>query len=271
MTETPPGNLFTRLLGVIEGEYQESRVLSHTGGAIKTIQVSVCGADLWSQTAREHRTVTVLQFLGIVHFVLSSSFWNRAREERAADQWYVALAAAINRGDIKTRDRDSWLPISPEAADFRSLISLGDADSFVRSMGMDWTCTEAVEHLAKEAENSESRHIQAAGGGMLIPPSPSRDEAQAGLYTIDSAADRLQGEGGAEQATEGAPPADAGLSNGAKLTVEQRVEIVRRAAEGETQTALAKEFGVSRTAIGKVLEKSKENDRRSGSAFRWPK
>lgn len=52
-----------------------------------------------------------------------------------------------------------------------------------------------------------------------------------------------------------------------KLSPEQRTEIVRRLKAGTTQTALAAEFGVSRTAISKVANKSKKHGSQRNDPF----
>lgn len=60
---------------------------------------------------------------------------------------------------------------------------------------------------------------------------------------------------------------DQGSKNKGKLTAEQRAEIVRRNQAGETQLALAKAFGVSRTAIYKVLNSAKIGGVQSNFVF----
>jgi hypothetical protein len=53
----------------------------------------------------------------------------------------------------------------------------------------------------------------------------------------------------------------ASKSNRPKLNKDQRKEIVKREADGENKQALAREYGVTRQAIDRLVKKSKEDDR----------
>ncbi|CBJ37099.1 protein of unknown function [Ralstonia solanacearum CMR15] len=70
-----------------------------------------------------------------------------------------------------------------------------------------------------------------------------------------------------EVPVDGTPPRRHGNA-GAKGALQGRHdEIVRRARAGETQTALAHEFGVSRSAIGKVVTKAKKHSSTRSDPF----
>lgn len=59
----------------------------------------------------------------------------------------------------------------------------------------------------------------------------------------------------------------ANQSTGEKLTGDQREQLVKRANNGETHTALANEFNVSRQYVSKLCKEAKENSRPSNWAF----
>lgn len=139
---------------------------------------------------------------------------------------------------------------------------------------------------SKEVRGEISRRLQIAeshaGTGGTLPTVTGGKDGEVYLATFAEWAlntmkwtvpDELQALAGtalsAEATAVGAPSKSASPDHKKKdkLDASQRAEIVRRANAGETQTALALEFGVTRPAIGKVVNKAKKHSAQRNDPF----
>jgi hypothetical protein len=220
----PPDDLFEQVFHAIEGEEVEQQVWHYSDGSQKTVERRYFGPEKWIRRVHRRGILTPLQFLAIVHYVLVDFDDRDQDERRIVDGWYRAVLDAAERRVIVPRDRDSLLPLESFDSWNNWVLSVADADSFVASAGMEWTCTEIAGHLFDES------------------------------YPGEVPADDLR------QKQEAAPPepesADDSNANGGVLTHEQRTEVKRRLRDGEKVTALARDYKVSHQAISKIKRSS---------------
>jgi len=241
MTEQPPPDLFEQVFHAIEGEEIEQRVSILADGSQKTVEFRYFGPDKWIRRVHKRGIVTPLQFLAFVHFVLHDLFDPDQNERRIVEGWYRAMLDAAEKRVIVPRDRDSLLPLDSIDGWNNWVLSVADADAFVASVGMEWTCTEVAAHLFNESYPGE------VSIDDLLNASREKQEAEP---------------------TETASPASDGNSNSSErpLTPEQKAEIIERAKNGETHTALGKEYGKTRQAISKIVA-SAPNTRDANNPF----
>lgn len=233
MTMLPPPDLLAQVLHAIEGDTVEKQVMSLPDGSKQTFEVHFFGPDKWVRRVHERGILTPLQFLAIVHFVLFDFHAAAQNEQRIVDGWYRALLDAVETRVVVPRDRDSMLPLAAIDDWNNWVLSLADANALLASVGMEWTCTEVAAHLFNESSfdgrsTLRDAALASASGGPDVEPS--------------------------------APVSTGGESKRSKnkLTSQQKEEIVRRVSGGETQTALANEYGISRTMVGKIINRAPE-------------
>lgn len=144
-----PADLFEQVFHAIEEYEPIERTWYLAGGETRVEKVSVFVPELWIRRVHERRILTALHFLAIVYFVLND-FDEARNERRLVRGWYDAMHTAVKEGTLTARDVDSLLPLSAPPKELAWVMLLADADSFVKKMGMEWTCTEVVAHLFQE-------------------------------------------------------------------------------------------------------------------------
>ncbi|KGC58625.1 hypothetical protein [Burkholderia pseudomallei] len=156
MAFIPPPDLFEQVLHALQGEEIKHQKWWYVGGGPenvvqKNVEVKTVGPERWIRRAHERGIVTPIQLLALIDLVLLDLGDLKQDERRLVERWSSALVDAVSKREIITpRDPDALLPLHSvdNLADW--VLTLGDADAFVASMGMEWTCTEIVAHLFNE-------------------------------------------------------------------------------------------------------------------------
>lgn len=141
-------DLFEQVLHAIEGEETEGRIAYSADGQ-KSIQVRTFGPDRWVERAKMGR-LDAINFLAVILFAVQDTF-NLERERRIVEEWAKIIRAAAMGGEITPRDPVTLLPLKTLPDGWDWLVSLDDADTFVKAQGMGWSCTGIVEHLATQS------------------------------------------------------------------------------------------------------------------------
>jgi hypothetical protein len=189
MTEQPPSDLFEQVLHAIEGEEIERRVMQLKDGVEKTVELRYCGPDTWITRVHERGILTPLEFLAIAHFALHDFRHPGQDERRIVDGWYRAIIIAAEKRAIVPRDRDSLLPLESIDGWNDWVLSVPDADSFVASVGMEWSCTEVAAHLYQECTPPHVHLLKACEElGVFARHDSAKDAASTGQDAANSEA-----------------------------------------------------------------------------------
>jgi len=170
-------DLFEQVLHAIEGEETEGRIAYSADGQ-KSIQVRTFGPDRWAERAKMGR-LDAINFLAVILFAVRDTF-NLDAERRIVEDWATAIRAAAEIGEIVPRDQLSLLPLHTLPDGWGWLVSIEDADSFVKARGMGWSCSSIVEHLATQSTSpqiallEQNPHLFATKHANTQPPASSR-------------------------------------------------------------------------------------------------
>lgn len=141
-------DLFEQVLHAVEGEETEGRIAYSADGQ-KSIQVRTFGPDRWVERAKMGR-LDAINFLAVILFAVQDTF-NLEQERRIVEEWAKIIRAAAMGGEMTPRDPVTLLPLKTLPDGWDWLVSLDDADTFVKAQGMGWSCTGIVEHLATQS------------------------------------------------------------------------------------------------------------------------
>jgi hypothetical protein len=141
-------DLFEQVLHAIDGNETESRMAYTRDGEIP-IQVRTFGPDRWIERAEIGR-LDAINFLAIILFAVRDTF-NLEHERLIVEEWAKIIRAAAMAGEITPRNPVTLLPLQTLPDGWDWLVSLDDADTFVKTQGMGWSCTERVKHLATQS------------------------------------------------------------------------------------------------------------------------
>lgn len=139
--------LFNQVRHALEGEETEISIADSINGPVR-VEIKTFGPDRWIEKAQLGR-IDAINFLAIILFAVRLTFDPEA-ERRIVNEWAAELRAAAKSGEITPRNLISLLPIRELPDDWDWLVSLEDADAFVKNRGMSWTCTEVIAHLAEQ-------------------------------------------------------------------------------------------------------------------------
>jgi hypothetical protein len=219
-----PADLFEQVFHAIEEYEPIERTWYLADGETRVEKVSVFVPELWIRRVHERKILTALHFLAIVYFVLND-FDEARNERRLVRGWYDAMHAEVSNGTLTARDVDSLLPLSSPPEGLAWVMFLADADSFVKKMGMEWTCTEVAAHLFQEVIDPTPPSSSSTATDNVVP---IRDEVTPTEETREWDEHSLR-----------------------KLLDESRLP-------GMTQARLGVEYKVSRQRIGQLLTMAEE-------------
>lgn len=150
MTANPPPDLFEQVLHAIEGEDTERQAWRLPDGTTKVLERKFFGPEKWIRKVQERGILTPLQLLALIHFALLDFRDPKQDERRIVEGWNAALVDAASKRKISPRDPDSLLLLDSIEGAAEWVMSIADADAFVASRGMTWTCAEIAAHLFNE-------------------------------------------------------------------------------------------------------------------------
>jgi hypothetical protein len=151
MDKSSAKSLYDQVLHLIEGEEIIKKTHQLPDGTTRTTEWKAPTTDSWIRVAETKGILTPVQFLAIVHFVLCDWSAGREAEEEIVSQWRAALMCALETGEIIARNKNSLLKLPAMPTDLDWVLFTVEADAYVSSKGMQWTCTEIVKHLFDEA------------------------------------------------------------------------------------------------------------------------
>lgn len=153
-------DLFEQVFHAIEGEERTPSVW-HTADGEQTLVRRTFGPDRWIERAHSGR-LDAVNLLAVILFVVRD-FDGIEAERRIVESWAEELRAAAESGEIKARNSITLLPVHPVPDGWDWLVSLDDADAFVKARGMEWSCTSIVGHLLDETRKAGERWYDEAG------------------------------------------------------------------------------------------------------------
>lgn len=142
-------DIYEQAVHLLEGEETHIQKWFSQDGE-REIEYKTWGPERWIRRARERGVLTGLEFLAVILFVVEELGDERRARGKMTSEWVDAIDKAIDEGEITSRSYDSYLPIKAEKGSWDWVLFLKDADAFVQSRGMEWTCTAIVEHLYSE-------------------------------------------------------------------------------------------------------------------------
>jgi len=137
--------LFDRVLDALEGQRTEVVTWQSHNGPV-TEEVTTYEPETWVAGALKRGRVTPVQCLALVLFAVREDF-NPESERHIVASWASELRKAASNREIEPRDTVSLLPLGSLPDGWDWLLSLADADKFVASRGMAWTCTERAQWM----------------------------------------------------------------------------------------------------------------------------
>lgn len=144
-------------------------------GAISLEQVNQAffGARFWISRARIRQAVTPVELLALV-----IEYHHHGDKNKFVTDWYQALRAAVSAGSIAARDVDSLIPLSSLPAGDEWLVTVHDAEQFIRSIGLGWSVTKAIEHVFAEC-------FPPAPEPQATTPSPAPEVAEGASDSVE--------------------------------------------------------------------------------------
>lgn len=115
--------------------------------------------DIWIERVHVRGRMSAIECLALVLFAVREDF-DREVERHIVDRWADELRKAASTGEIQARDPRSLLPLDAPPAGWDWFVSLDDADKFVTTRGMGWTCSEQAAHI----------YAQSPLAPALLPP-----------------------------------------------------------------------------------------------------
>lgn len=156
-------DLHKQIVHLLEGEETDRQVWHGKDGPFE-VEVKTYGTDRWIRRAYERHVLTGLEFLAVILFVIEELGDMQRDPQKMTREWADAIDSAIEKGEITPRSYDSYLPIEVKKGEWEWVLFLKDADEFIQSHGMGWTCTQIVEHLYNQTfpNDRESKSDKAA-------------------------------------------------------------------------------------------------------------
>jgi hypothetical protein len=145
--------LFNRVMHHYDGEESElTTVYIASKKSVVPARIKHHGPDKWIERAATGR-IMVLDFLVVMLCALQN--WEDFDSwQVVVEQWAEELRKAAITGEVTPRNKDSLLKLDSVPEDWDWLISGEDADKFIATRGMKWTCTEVLQHLLNETRKS---------------------------------------------------------------------------------------------------------------------
>lgn len=120
-----------------------------TSEGLKTITQKYFMPTRWIRSVHEDHRVMAIECLALILFAIRRDF-NSKSERQIVERWGQALRLAAEQGLVTARDPIDLLslPKVPDGWDW--MMSLADADKFVNSNGMEWSCSRVAEWIFNE-------------------------------------------------------------------------------------------------------------------------
>jgi hypothetical protein len=167
-----PPHLFEQVLHALKGEEVSRQTWHRADGTERTVEVKTFGPQRWIRRVHERGILTPVQLLAIILFSLWDFKDPQQDDGKIVSDWYRELNDAIDGGAIEPRDRNSLLPVA-NAKGTDWVLSLEEADAFVATRGMAWTCAEIAAHLFNEFF-PDSPSLRATNAGTLTEALPAK-------------------------------------------------------------------------------------------------
>lgn len=173
-----PDDLFEQVLHAIEGSEVHSDLCYLANGQTETVVRTTMGPDRWIQRVKSRRFLSPIEFLALVHFVLLDFSHPGQDEKSIVLQWGEALLGSVLCGEVTARDPHSLLPLANHPNGLDWVIFLPDAEKFVASRGMEWTCSEVIDHIFAESFGMPASTQSAAAKSDCPQADPTRSSAK---------------------------------------------------------------------------------------------
>lgn len=128
----------------------------------------------WSARAIERGSVSAVECLALVLFAVRVTF-NLADERRIVDAWAKELRKAAAGDEIRARDPVTLLQLSEAPQNWDWIVALDDADCFVTSRGMGFSCSERARHIDRQCNTSWAAETSAAAAPAAAPAVMKRE------------------------------------------------------------------------------------------------
>jgi hypothetical protein len=143
-------DIFERAVHLLEGQEVHNYTWHGADGAVVEQEYISNGTERWINRVKKRGVLTGEELLAVILFVVED-FTDSTRDGKVIiNEWANEICSALDEKNIIARSHDSYLPLDGRPDNWGWVIKLSDADEFVKSRGMGWTCTEIVEHLYKE-------------------------------------------------------------------------------------------------------------------------
>ena len=143
-------DLYEKVMHLLEGRETHHYTWHEKDGSITKKQHVSFGPERWINRVKKCAVLSGDEFLAVILFVLED-FTDLSRDgKKIVFEWSEAIKKALGDEVLIARSRDSYLPLSCEPDNWDFVIFLENADAFVGSLGMGWTCTNIVNHLYDE-------------------------------------------------------------------------------------------------------------------------
>lgn len=157
-------DLFDQVLHAIEGEeIHRSSVFNFETRETRIIEQRTFGHERWINRAKLGR-IDAINFLAIILFVVEGDDFIAVRDShqckdsrrRIVEHWSGELRAAAESGEIKARDTASWIPLRAIPDSWEWMITDDDAEKFLQSRGVGFTCASILNHLSEQCKPNPS-------------------------------------------------------------------------------------------------------------------
>ena len=185
-------DLFETVLHHIEGSETKIENWQWKDGP-RSYAVTTFGPDRWIERAALGRLMAI-DVLAVILLSVGDTF-DLEHERRIVESWSAELRKAATDREIRARDPVTLLALESVPSEWEWLLLIDDADRFVASRGMPWSCSEQVAHLLEETRRGGKTYCDPVTGRTL------RQEWLAGYEPKQTATDTSKQAGKATDVT----------------------------------------------------------------------
>ena len=158
-------DLFEQVLHAIEGAENRPVDKLLADGSVEPLTRLYFGADAWIEQT-EDGWLEAINFLAVILSAVGN-FLSPDNYRSIVDGWAASLRSAAAGGEITPRNPVTLLPLSGPPDGWDWLVSIDDCDSFLKTQGMQWSCSEVLKHLLNETLIKGEKYHDAQGRVVL--------------------------------------------------------------------------------------------------------
>lgn len=152
-------DLLEKIIHHIEGvEVHHHRITWHKDKKLigTLIESKSCGTERWIANVYERQILSAFDLVAVIFFRmggLSHGAWHTItldQEKKLVESWATELIKSAQSAEIKAVDWFTLLPFDGDLTKLEWAFKVSDADLFLNSRGIQWKCSDTVEHMYRD-------------------------------------------------------------------------------------------------------------------------